>query len=448
MEYTNKTVNTSLGEITCREYEDRLEFRGLRYAKAKRWEYPERVDSYDGDFDATEYGPCCCQERAYTVDAETNPWFHKEFRSGQTFTYSEDCHFLNIVAPKEAKNCPVLIYIYGGSFTGGSSDEGHLSGVSFAQNGIVWVAMNYRINCFGFPNHPDLRDEQGRCGNFGLYDQVCALEWIKDHIAEFGGDPDNMTLSGESAGAMSVDLIMSTDRVKAIGLKGAVLMSGAGIQRAVSKPKMPEKGKAYWEEIMHNAGVSSMAELKEIPHEKLYEAWRTAYDNQKFGLLECLPCCDGVLITRDNFKMSTVPTEYPQIYSVTTNDMLAPTVMVKLNQMMAKKGARNGNKTWMANFDRKLPGDDVGAWHAADLLYVFKTQEQNWRPWEEIDRKIADQMNQAMIAFVKNHDPNCGAIPTWTNSRKSPMRFCENTQMMPWDKKQLWNNTIHHEGPI
>lgn len=199
---------------------------------------------------------------------------------------------------------------------------------------------------------------------------------------------------------------------------------------------------------MHNAGVSSMAELKEIPHEKLYEAWRTAYDNQKFGLLECLPCCDGVLITRDNFKMSTVPTEYPQIYSVTTNDMLAPTVMVKLNQMMAKKGARNGNKTWMANFDRKLPGDDVGAWHAADLLYVFKTQEQNWRPWEEIDRKIADQMNQAMIAFVKNHDPNCGAIPTWTNSRKSPMRFCENTQMMPWDKKQLWNNTIHHEGPI
>ena len=438
----------ALGTFKGRDCGDYVEFRGLRYAHAKRWEYPERVDSYEGVYDATEYGACCLQERAYTVDAESNPWFHKEFRSGQEFTYGEDCHFLNIVAPKDAEKCPVLIYIYGGSFTGGSSDEGHLSGVSFAKNGIVWVAMNYRINCFGFPNHPELRDEQGRCGNFGLYDQVCALEWIKAHIAQFGGDPDNMTLSGESAGAMSVDLIMSTDRVRALGLKGAVLMSGAGIQRAVSKPKSPEKGKAYWDEIMQNAGVSSMKELKEIPHKDLYDAWLKAYNNQKMGLLQCLPCCDGVLITKDNFKMSTVPTEFPQIYSVTTNDMLAPTVMVKLNKMMAKKGARNGNKTYLANFDRKLPGDDIGAWHAADLLYVFKTQEQNWRPWEEIDYKIADQMNKSLIAFVKTHDPNCDAIPKWEPSTKTPMRFAEECGMMPWKKKEMWNNTIHHEGPI
>ena len=448
MEFNKINVKTGIGEFQAREYGDRIEYRGIRYAHAARWEYPERVDSYEGVYDATEYGNCCNQERAYSNDSETNPWYWKEFREGLSFTYGEDCHFLNIIAPKNAEKCPVLIYIYGGSFTGGSSDEGQLSGVSFAQNGVIWVAMNYRINCFGFPNHPDLRDEQGRCGNFGLYDQVCALEWIKDHIAEFGGDPDNMTLSGESAGAMSVDLIMSTDRVKAIGLKGAVLMSGAGIQRIISKPKAPEKGVKYWEEIMQNAGVSSMKELKEIPHDKLYAAWRKAYDNQKFGLLECLPNCDGVLITRDNFKLSTVPTEFPQIYSITTNDMMAPIALVKLNQMMAKKGSRNGNKVWMANFDRKLPGDDIGAWHAGDLLYAFKTQERNWRPWEEIDYKIAEQMNKSLIAFVKNHDPNCDEIPQWDTGTKTPMRFCEDSKMMPWDKKQLLDNTLHHKGPI
>ena len=442
-----KIINTSMGEIKGREYEDRLEFRGIKFANAKRWEYPEPVDKWEGTYDATEYGACCFQERAYTVDAETNPWYAKEFRSNLKFTYSEDCLFLNIVAPKNAEKCPVLVYIYGGSFTGGSSDEGHLSGVSFAQNGIIWVAMNYRINCFGFPNHPDLRDEKGRCGNFGLYDQVCALEWIKRHIAEFGGDPDNITLSGESAGAMSVDLIMSSEPVKALGLKGAVLMSGAGIQRAVSKPKAPEKGVKYWEKVMENAGVKSMAELKELPHEELYNAWKKTYDSFGFAMPQVLPNCDGVLITKDNFKMSTVPTEYPQVYSVTMNDMFT-IALLKVNQMCAKKGMRNGNRVYMANFARSLPGDDVGAWHAADLLYVFKTQEQNWRPWEEIDRKIADQMNKSLIAFVKNHDPNCDEIPTWEPGYKSAMRFCENTQMMPWDKKQMFDNTIHHEGPI
>lgn len=442
-----KILKTSMGEIKGREYDDRLEFRGIKFANAKRWEYPEPIDKWEGTYDATEYGACCFQERAYTVDAETNPWYHKEFRSNLKFTYSEDCLFLNVVAPKDAEKCPVLVYIYGGSFTGGSSDEGHLSGVSFAQNGIIWVAMNYRINCFGFPNHPDLTDEHGRCGNFGLYDQVCALEWIKHHIAEFGGDPDNITLSGESAGAMSVDLIMSTDRVKALGLKGAVLMSGAGIQRVVSKPKSPEKGKEYWEKVMSNAGVKSMAELKAIPDRDLYDAWKKAYDSYKLAMPQVLPSLDGVLITKENFKLSTVPTEYPQIYSVTMNDMFT-IALLKVNQMVAKKGMRNGNKVYMANFARSLPGDDVGAWHAADLLYVFKTQEQNWRPWEEIDYKIADQMNKSLIAFVKTHDPNCDEIPTWTPGYKSAMRFDENTQMMPWDKKQMFDNTIHHEGPI
>ena len=131
---------------------------------------------------------------------------------------------------------------------------------------------------------------------------------------------------------------------------------------------------------------------------------------------EVLPSRDGVLITKENYRLSTVPTDYPQVYSVTMNDMFT-IALLKVNQMVAKKGMRNGNKVYMANFARSLPGDDVGAWHAADLLYVFKTQEQNWRPWEEIDYKIADQMNKSLIAFVKTHDPNCDEIQFTTRDQ-------------------------------
>ena len=111
-----KVVKTSMGDIRCREYENRLEFRGIKYATAGRWQYPKVIEKWDGVLDATEYGPCCPQERAFTVDAETAPFFYKEFRENQTFTYSEDCLNLNIVTPKDAKNCPVLIYTFGGGF--------------------------------------------------------------------------------------------------------------------------------------------------------------------------------------------------------------------------------------------------------------------------------------------------------------------------------------------
>lgn len=443
-----KILKTSMGEIKCREYEDYIDIRGLRYATAKRWEYPTPVNSWEGVFDATEYGACCPQERAFTNDAETAPFFYKEFREGQVFKYDEDCLNLNIIAPKNAENCPVFIYIYGGAFVSGSADEGYFGGEELAKNGIIWVAMNYRVSAYGFCAHPDLKDAEGKVGNYGLFDQLTAIRWVKEHIAEFGGNPDMITLGGQSAGGMSVDLLLSTPQLKEIGLHGAVLMSSAGIQRSIVKPKTPEKMRAYWDKVVQYAGKSSIQQLRdECTSEELYWAWNKAYQEGGIPLMNALPTYDGVLITKDNFKMSTVPTDIPMVVSVTSKDMFCYALM-KMSRAFAKKGSRNGNNVWMANFARMLPGDESGAWHSSDIIYLFNRFDHNWRPWEDVDRKISLQMSKSLEAFIKTGNPNCPEIPEWKTGVNEPMRFCEDTKMTPWDKKYMFDKTIHNDGPI
>ena len=169
-------LKTECGDIVGLDNGSYVEFRGIKYADAGRWEYPVVTDRWDGVYDATAFGDCCYQHRGFEDDAKVNPFYHREFRRGMSFTYSEDCQYLNISAPKNAKKCPVLLYIHGGSFTGGSSNEGHISGKAYAENDIVFVSVNYRLGPYGFCSHPDVADENGVCGNFGLFDQAAALK--------------------------------------------------------------------------------------------------------------------------------------------------------------------------------------------------------------------------------------------------------------------------------
>lgn len=238
-------LKTECGDIVGLDNGSYVEFRGIKYADAGRWEYPVVTDGWDGVYDATAFGDCCYQHRGFEDDAKVNPFYHREFRRGMSFTYSEDCQYLNISAPKNAKKCPVLLYIHGGSFTGGSSNEGHISGKAYAENDIVFVSVNYRLGPYGFCSHPDVADENGVCGNFGLFDQAAALKWIKNNISSFGGDPERITLLGQSAGAMSVDVLLSSPLTRDM-VSGAVMLSGAALQRVLSRPLSPQKMKKFW----------------------------------------------------------------------------------------------------------------------------------------------------------------------------------------------------------
>ena len=363
-----------------------------------------------------------------------------------TFTYSEDCLFLNIWAPKEAKDCPVLIYIHGGSFTGGSADEGHISGAAYAKNGIIFAAMNYRLGPFGFCSHPDLTDKNGVCGNFGLYDQFTAIKWIKDNISAFGGNPDKITLIGQSAGAMSVDIQLSNPM--SLGwFSGAILMSGAALQRAALKPATPESSKPFWDEVIKCAKCKDIEELRKTDEKTLFYAWLEAQKNIKGSMRFTLPVYDGRLLSKGNFKLKTLP-NIPYIIGVTSHDML-PAGLELLARRWAKRAMKNGNKNcYVYNFVHNLPGDNGGAWHSSDLLYAFATLHKNWRPFEPVDFDLANQMIASFCAFVKTGNPNCRRIPYWESRPDMALRFCEDTKMMKWPTKMLINNTIHNNGPM
>lgn len=435
---------TPCGVIKGLETERCLEFRGIRYARAGRYEYPTEEKAWDGVYDATEYKACCYQHRAFEDDARVNPFYHIEFRKGLNFTYSEDCFFLNIWAPKNAESCPVLIFIHGGSFTGGSTDEGHIKGERLAEKGIITVAMNYRLGPYGFCAHRDLKNENGVMANFGLYDQATAIQWVNNNISAFGGNPDNITLMGQSAGAMSVDIHLNNPMLKN-RISCAIMLSGAGMQRCLLKPLTVEKITPFWDRIVKNAGASSMEELKSVDAKKLYYAWLQVCKESKFSMPYTFPVYDGKILNENTFKLNKIP-DIPYIIGSTCTDMI-PIVLEGVNKKWGKYAqAHNSKRCYLYNFNRFLPGDDLGAWHCADLLYIFSTLDFSWRPFEDIDYKISEQISDAICAFLKSGNPNCQSIPKWDAGYKNPMSFCENSACSKWRTKDNIKYTLTGKG--
>ena len=271
-------------------------YKGIRYATAGRWEYPVQVTAWEGIYDATKYGNCSYQPRAF-YDEELNEkkyFYYNEFRKGETYTYDEDCLFLNIWAPETAKDgdlLPVIVYIHGGGFTGGCGHEKHFDGPVWPRENVIAVTINYRLGPMGFVVLPELKEEAGYTGNYGLFDQMTAISWVKDNIAAFGGNPENITIMGQSAGAMSVQQHVLSPLTKGLFQK-AVLSSGGGVSKMMT-PASPEKFYDFWRAVMTNCGCKTLAEFREVAPEKLFAAWQKTKKEVKGGGQACSPCLDG-----------------------------------------------------------------------------------------------------------------------------------------------------------
>ena len=397
-------------------------FKGIRYATAGRWEYPTMVTGWAGIYDATAYGACSYQPRAFYNEEENlkKVFYYNEFRKGETYTYSEDCLFLNIFTPDTVKNgdkLPVLIYIHGGGFTGGCGHEKHFDGPVWPAKGAIGVTLNYRLGPMGFVCLPELKEEAGFTGNYGLYDQLTAIAWVKANIAAFGGDPDNITIMGQSAGAMSVQQHCLSPLSEGLFHK-AVMSSGGGVSPMLSAAPA-EKSYKFWQTAMKNAGCENLAQFRALAPEKLFEVWQETRKQVKGG--GCFPCIDGRLVVGSGAALLKAGKQkhIPYMAGSTSEDMMPPIL-----QNMAKSwcaAQRKPSYTWY--FDRQLPGDDCGAWHSSDLWYWFGTLENCWRPMEIKDFALSDQMTDYLCNFVRTGDPNKAALlPTWIASGRGQNR--------------------------
>ncbi len=408
-----KIISTPCGDIKgiTSEKEGVTDFRGIRYATAGRWEYPEPVTKWEGVYDATAYGSCSCQPRAF-YNEEENPgkiFYYNEFRKGEVYTYDEDCLFLNIRTPQTATNgskLPVLIYIHGGGFTGGCGHEKHFDGPVWAKKGVIAVTINYRLGPMGFVCLPELEAEAGHTGNYGLYDQLAAIKWIKNNISAFGGDGDRITVMGQSAGAMSVQHLCQSELTKGL-FSGAVMSSGVALGSFMTGT--PEKRYGFWKEVMKKTGAETLGQFRKVSPEILFKAWKET----KGSAMAASPVRDGKLISD-----GTAPHEIPYMVGSTSHDM-APAVLFLMTKSWAKK---NGAYMWM--FGRALPGDDKGAWHSSDLWYWFGTLQNCWRPMEERDYAISDAMSSYLCNFVKNGNPNGDGLPLWEKCRGNRTVMC------------------------
>ena len=353
-------INTGLGRIIGTVNKGICMYRGIPYAVTERFEEPKPYPEWDV-FDATQTETDCYQYLTYRDESEgPDAFYHKEFRSDQEFKFAESPMTMNIIASENAKDHPVLVFIHGGGFETGTVGElPYGTCTEYAKHNIVFVSLGYRLNVFSLYES----------GNYGLQDMVFGLKWIKEHIADFGGDPDKITIMGQSAGAMSIMNLLYTQELKWI-VKGAVLMSGAGAVPIFTKPWTKIKSLPFWEGVRRRAGVETTEEFKKLPAR-------------------------------------------PMVVGITSQDFM-PYIIYDMAMGWAMKRVKQGSSpVYGYLFDRHLPGNSFKAFHGSDLWYMFGNMDKSWRPFEKFDYDLKDQMVQYIANFVYFQNPNGGGLPYW-----------------------------------
>lgn len=382
-------------------------FLGIRFAKAERFEKPV-LEPLATQVTATSRGDGCPQFRQFFDESKSKSkqdvFYYNEFRKGMSFKHSEDCLNLNVYAPKNAKNLPVLLYIHGGAFVICSSDERPFDGTEIAKEGVICVTANYRLNVFGYN-----ADEGAQ--NLAFYDMICAIEWAKKYISVFGGDPERITLMGQSAGAISLQNLVLLPKVKEM-VRGAIMLSGGGSVRGIFAPKSLSRAKRFFLRVRKDLQKRGL-DPKSANAQDLYLAWyRQNKRNLALSMLSTMPVFDGEIVRKDLYKNAYKDKQIPCILGVTKNDLLAP-YLERIAKTMMKKG--NG-KVWVSHFYHPLPGDKKGAWHSSDLWYIFGLDQHPWRKFTPDDYRLSDELRKRYCEFVKTGDPNVQGYPEWKSN--------------------------------
>ncbi len=422
-------------------------YRGIPYAAAPigdlRWKEPQPVVAWQGIRDCSEFGHPGYQAVHYPGGYTT------EWGYGEESPFSEDCLYLNVYtkAPGQVdKKLPVAVWIHGGGYREGWGSEPEFDGQEWANKDVVLVTINYRLGVFGFLTHPLLSAESphGVSGNYGILDQIESLKWVKKNIAQFGGDPDNVMIFGQSAGAGSVKTICESPLSEGLFNK-AVIMSGGGMNKnteAVDAAVVPapalQAAEATSKEILDWAGLTDLQKMRAASTEVIYtlstiksmvnpSAAPAAAGARRGGpALTGSPVVDGYVSLRsfDQAAVSDNLHKVKYMIGYTMNDM------GDMSEAIADfciNREELGGVGYCYEFARPLPDDGShpevtarlkGAFHSSDLWFVFKSLKHCWRPWTDGDWDLAERMLTCWTNFAKTGEPGMGWEPCTKDNRK------------------------------
>lgn len=414
----------------------------------------------------------------------------EQAKQEESLKYSEDCLYLNIWKPEQKKEdpMPVLVFIHGGAFTQGSASKPLYNGTRFAQDGVVQVNLAYRLNALGFMPTPELEEEYKTTGNVGVLDQIAGLKWVKENIEAFGGDPDNITICGESAGSWSVSNMILSPMSEGL-FKKAIMESGTVLGTPITSPLSNgsmEQAKENRARLMDALKVKNLEELRsvdahEIAVESNFEMDMTNPSNKAF-----FPVFDGKILPKDPYAAlnsgqynkvdilagyntdegtlfikdgisEQVYTEFVERifgdnaqkvlerYPVDKNN--TPTdrarFIIKMGMRMGgdvfgNKLSSDGNKVYLYHFDHtidKLEKMGLGTSHASELFFVFDNPSKDMNLSEK-QKEYVEEVHNRWLNFIKNDDPNEGVSfdTTWeqyTPDKKRTMVLNESSHMEP-----------------
>jgi para-nitrobenzyl esterase len=420
-------------------------FLGIPFAEPPvndlRWERPVPIKGSLGEVNATQFMPACMQTGSGLA------WYHGMMsRVGvdpslmEGPEYSEDCLYLNVWTDSDySEPKPVLVFIHGGSNTGGWSYEPNYHGSALAERGVVVVTVAYRLGVFGWLSHPDMTIQ-----NAGLHDLIVALEWVKRNIEAFGGDSDRVVVSGESAGADNA-LHLALAPAMAGKLAGVIHQSAGW---SVTSTLKPEGGFALGEALVaHHLGADgSFADLKQISAAELLEAQLELFSDHYFSPIpdpetlpvslqetmvgDLFPALTLILGSNRNESLMYIPedavlTNYLEGYfppetwddikvmlgadlsELAQMDRLRSAVQYTCPSLALAQAAQDaGGAAYVYRFDRvREDFDAIGAYHGAELPYVFDTHDA-WIPTDVVDYQITNALVDYWVAFLTNGSPN------------------------------------------
>ena len=454
---------------------------GIPYAQPPvgnlRWHAPENLLPSDKTFSAKKFGASPMQDK-------------DETEAASMFKQSEDCLTLNIWTRGAKKNLPVMVFIHGGGFVNGGSADPIYNGANFAVNhDALIVTVNYRLNIFGFMNFAAIDSSFEDSGYLGIKDQIAALTWIKENILNFGGDPSNITIFGESAGAISAMLLMVTPAAQGL-FKKVIAQSGH-----LTFYHTPEQSSELAAEFMETGGYKNMQELMNTPAAELLKTYEQLCDQRPFRTeVDYFPTCDGKFLPAHplgalkngaarNIKFMTGNTaeeyRYWNLYSEDFTDNIAefhakvtPVVYEseftnaeeiyrawqknnsgedylefanqldwRIGQELSAEYQSAFNDTFFYLFNQKSPNKILGSCHAIDLPFVFGN------PSEDIEPKPAEnlikEMQEAWFMFAATGNPSNALIPTWKKYTAADRQTMEINSVSWTCKKDLNTDNLN-----